>query len=85
MFINIHKNRNCKEARTWDLVLIAYAQEPPLNAHAEVSSSARCLNFGLGLHLYPYFMYASSEGSGESVHSPEHPLLDNVISSIIRI
>ena len=34
----------------------------------ELSSEARGLNFGLSLHLNPNFLYASSEGSGESEH-----------------
>ena len=50
------------------LVRIAYAQKPHLSAHAFVSSKARNLNFGLSLHLNPNFVYASSNGSGESVH-----------------
>ena len=50
------------------LALIAYAQKPHLNAHAEVSSGARGLNFDLSLHLYPYFAYASGEGSDETAH-----------------
>ena len=41
---------------------------PLIKAHAEVSSEARGLNFCLSLHLHPYFMYASSEGSGGSAH-----------------
>ena len=47
---------------------IAYAQKPPLNAHIDVSDSARGLKFDLSPHLYPYFVYASSETSGESAH-----------------
>ena len=43
------------------LVLVAYAQTPPLNAHADVSRGARGLNFGLSLHLNIYFVLASSE------------------------
>ena len=49
-------------------VLIAYAQTPPINARADVSSETRGLNFGLSLHLQPCFVYASREGSGESAH-----------------
>ena len=45
--------------------LIAYAQEPPLITHYDVSSEARLLNFSLNHHLHPYFVYASGEGSGE--------------------
>ena len=44
------------------------AQEFPLNAHADVFSGAKGLNFGMSLHLYPYFGYASIEGSGEVAH-----------------
>ena len=53
------------------LVLIAYAQNPHLhvNAHAVVHAYgwARGLKVGLSLNLHPYFVYASSEGSGASV------------------
>ena len=49
------------------MVIIAYAQKPTINAHNDVfSSRARGLNISLRLHLYPYSMFASSEGSGES-------------------
>ena len=41
-------------------VLIADAQNPLLNAHDDIFSLARDLNFGLSLPLYPYFVYASS-------------------------
>ena len=51
------------------LVLIAYAQNLPLKFHADVFSRARgSLILCLSLYLDPYFMYASSEGSGESVN-----------------
>ena len=46
----------------------AYAQKLPINAHAVISTLARGLNIGQGLHLHPYFIYAHSEGSGEYVH-----------------
>ena len=36
------------------------------NAQAQPSSGARCLIFGRILRLLPYFMYANSEGSGET-------------------
>ena len=36
--------------------------------HAEVSSKDRALNFGTSLYLHLDFVYASSEGSGESAH-----------------
>ena len=42
----------------------SYRQSPPLNAHADVSSGARSLNFGVSLHLHANFVYMSSEGSG---------------------
>ena len=59
------------------LVLLANAQKPLSNAYTDISSRARCFNFGLSLHLHPYHEYmhlhlhptfenASSEGSGKS-------------------
>ena len=50
------------------IVLIAYAQNPPLNVHADVSGEAIGLNFGRCLHLHQNFVYASNEGSDESPH-----------------
>ena len=41
---------------------------PVINTHAGVSNGARSLQFGLSLHLHPFFVYASSEDSGESAH-----------------
>ena len=40
----------------------------PLNFHTGVSRGTRGLNFGQCLHLHSYFVYASSECSGESAH-----------------
>ena len=40
------------------------------NGLGDVSSKAIGLEFGLRLHLCPYFMYASSKGSGESQTCP---------------
>ena len=37
-----------------------------LSTHAQQSSGARCLIFGWTLRLFPYFMCANSEGSGET-------------------
>ena len=48
------------------LVLIVCAQKP-LKTHGDVSSMARGQNYGLSLHLHPYFVYASSKGSDEYV------------------
>ena len=50
-------------------VLNAYAQMPLMNVHTALPSKARVLKFGLNFHLYLYFVYASSEGSDESVHT----------------
>ena len=44
------------------LVPIWNVQKPP---YADISSGARGLNFGLSLHLHPYFVFVSCEGSGE--------------------
>ena len=48
-------------------VLISYAQKLPLIANTYVPSVAGDLNCGLSLHVHPYFMYAGSQGSGETV------------------
>ena len=45
------------------LILISHAGKPHLKAHVDVSSGASDLNFGPSLHLHPYFVYSSSEGS----------------------
>ena len=36
-------------------VLIAFAPLPLINGHADVSSDAIGLKFGMSLHLHPYF------------------------------
>ena len=38
---------------------------PPLNTHADISSRARGLLFGLDLSLNLYFIYMRSEDSGK--------------------
>ena len=52
---------------------------PLIKAHAEVSSEARGLNFCQSLHLHPYFMYASSAGSGGSAHMPVDAISTNIL------
>ena len=57
-------------ACTWHFVyFIAFGQKHPLNARTNVSRGTiyTCICFGHGLHLHPYFVYACSECSGESV------------------
>ena len=49
------------------LVLNTYMQKPSFKSHAGLFSGARGLNFGLSL-LQPYFVYARSNGSGNSAH-----------------
>ena len=58
-------------------MIIALGQIPPINSHIDVTSNAQDLNFGHSLHLHPYSVIASSEGSGES---PESSLHKNVVS-----
>ena len=41
---------------------------PLINVHAGVSSKDIDLNSGLSLHHNPYFVHASSEGSGVPAH-----------------
>ena len=61
------------------MVRFALAHPTPIYAYAYASSGTRGLNVCLNLHLHPDFVYWSSEGSGESVHSPEPSLLDNAL------
>ena len=49
-------------------VLIAYAQMQLINAHAKLEFKTF-----LRLHLHPYFVLASSEGSGESAQMRRLP------------
>ena len=51
--------------RFWHL---SHAQLTHLNAHADISSRTRCLNFGMCLQIHPTIVYISSEGSGEFSH-----------------
>ena len=36
--------------------LVAYVKMSLINAHVGLFSASRCLNFGLGLYLHPYFV-----------------------------
>ena len=47
-------------------MLDAYMQSHSLNMHAQLSSGAREMVFGLCLHQGLFFKLASSEGSGET-------------------
>ena len=48
------------------LVLFAFSKKPPINTMVvDESCGARGMNFGLILHLDPYFVYASSKSSGK--------------------
>ena len=62
----------------WHLDFDTYSisQKPPINAHVDIFRRARGLNFGLSLHLHPYFVYAVSEDCGEGADSPKHWLLN---------
>ena len=60
------------------LIFIAYAQKPSLNAHVDVSRSARCLELRLSLHLHPYFVYARSAAAQAS---PGPSLLNTAINT----
>ena len=54
--------------RCYRTVRAAYAQKPLLNVNAGVSRETRGPSFSLGVHLHPYFVYASSESAGETAH-----------------
>ena len=64
---------------------IRYAQKSPSNAHAHIAIWARGLNFYLSLHLHPYIVYMSSQGSGECIGAglSEPSLLENAICTKI--
>ena len=47
------------------MVRIVYAQKPLMIVHSDVCSSS----FALSFHLHPWFVYSSSEGSGESAYA----------------
>ena len=49
-------------------VHIEYVKMLLINTYADLSSEARRLNFDLGFHLYPYYVYACSACSGEPAH-----------------
>ena len=63
------------------LVFITYGQMPLINGHADLSHRASGLNFDLNIYLYPYFVYTSSEGSGESAHMGEAQTSEPSIST----
>ena len=58
----------------------------PLTVHADICSQARGKIFGLSIHLHPYFVHASREGSGE-FHALSQTLIkkpfDQVFLSIL--
>ena len=49
-------------------VFIEYEQMSLVNADANVSREVRGVILGQNLHLHPYFVHASSEGSGKSAN-----------------
>ena len=65
------------------VLIVSCANASNNQAHTDVSSKIKGLQFGLSLHLHPYFVYGSSEGSDESAHMPETSLLAYVISAKI--
>ena len=61
--IGVHYSQMSQLMRLWYFLSSVNCS----NAHVQPSSGARCLIFGLTLHLLPYLMCVNSEGSGESV------------------
>ena len=51
----------------WYLLNEIHVQKPAIDYHADISCQAGS-KFGLSLHLLPYFVYASSKGSGQYAH-----------------
>ena len=72
------------------LLLIAYAQKPPLNTSAYISGGVRILIFGLSLQLHPYtavlcmHIARAMESLCICAAFPKPSLFDNVIS-ILKI
>ena len=60
--------KNQTQPKNKVLFLIPNMYKPPINAHVDLSSRTRGLNFGLSLCLHPYFVYASSKDFVESAH-----------------
>ena len=53
-------------ADSWDYGTFRPPSTRSSNTHVQSSSGARCLIFGLTLRLLPYFMFANSNGFGET-------------------
>ena len=56
------------EKTDWGEIPACYTGKPPYNAHYDVSNCAKGFIFKLILPLLPYFVYARSQCSGETVH-----------------
>ena len=75
MFISIHFSGHCQVSynnssqhmRFWYLH-VYHMRKAYFKAHVGVSSMARDLNFILKLHLHIYFVYVSSNVSGDTLH-----------------
>ena len=61
--------------------LVGDREKPPINTLADVFNRARSPKFGCSLNLYPYFVYMSSNSSGQSANLRSLAralLLDNI-------
>ena len=63
----LHHDETKKRAHDSQLVRAKENLKLSHGACADISSGARGLKLGLKLHLHPYFVYASSEGSGDTM------------------
>ena len=70
--IRLFSDRKSQEAEHDFGTYRIYAQIPLINEPADASSLARRPNFGLSILLRLCFGYASSQGSGVSVHMHRH-------------
>ena len=53
----MHKSGACAPFQMFHCVYtVLFFVLPLINAHADISSGPRSLIFGLGLHLYPYYV-----------------------------
>ena len=68
MFLNLRKceqDKKSQHLRLW--FLSHFAQKPPLMMMLDVSSGTGCLNFGLSLHIHPYFVVRRLKSNYDAV------------------
>ena len=77
---SMEKSWNCVFEFLWEPCVL---HKHPLNANADTSSKARGRNFGLSIHLHPYFVYASSDSYSKLFYLPEHLFLKMLLVTFV--